>query len=280
MIDRKVLIGVTVIVGVCAIGVSAWHFRTPGPQRARGIVSSAPAEQAEGPAAGARIGRKQANRIAAPGSAPALNPADRSALEQVVLRDQFAALVQRARRDPAFAYSFASALDQCARADHVYESLSRIAGKRTPEKAEAALKAADATFAKCRGLTTAQLDVRLELMAVAARAGILEAQVGYRELVETALRDRSAIRRPNAVDEYRSNVESFTQAAAQSGDYRGLYAAYKLYSDGTIVSPDLVRAYQYAQAFSRLQPGAASQQTLAWLAARMTPEQLRRAQAR
>jgi len=208
------------------------------------------------------------------------NPADKLALDSLVVAPQFAHLMERARKDPAFAYALAEALGQCALADKAYESLSRRAADpnfKYKDSIEPSLANYDRQFAKCRGLTADQTRTRLELVTSAANAGVLEAQIGYARIANHLVMDGTAVRTPNLMDEIRTNSEAFTLAAARSGDAEALYNASIFYSMGHLVPRDNLRAYNFYSAYARLQPAAASSARLAALRALLTPEQLSRA---
>lgn len=276
---NNVALGLTLI--ACLGGFSWYALRPPSePSSARGDSRF----QAGGAEAGldpARIATSSARPLSvAVGLSQIPSAADIAEINGQTIADSFEALLARTRNNPGFAYALATALQHCSRADATYRSLEVRASKQTAAASQAALAEADEAFRKCKGLTSKQLEERSRLMEVAARAGVLEAQIEFRDIAEAALQDRSAIRQPGAMDALRAKVEAFTTAAAGSGDQRGLYAAYKFYSDGYFVQPDFVRAHSYATAFARLNPGLASQRTLAWLENQMTAEQLRRVRGR
>lgn len=203
------------------------------------------------------------------------NPTDKDFLDSILVAKQLDQLEARARRDPAFAYALSFALSQCAHADKSYRKLGETADDKILASAESRLDMMTKAYAKCAGLTDAQMAKRYDMVTGAARAGVLNAQVDYKHIMSDAFLDGSLIRRPNGVDEFRGNVEGFTIAAARTGDRGALNNAYALYSDGRVVPRDPVRAYQYMEQLARIDPWAASQ--LPRLQAQLTPEQLRRA---
>lgn len=205
------------------------------------------------------------------------DPADAALLDGILLADQFDSLLARARREPAFAHVLAHALHTCTTVDRSSRWLDITLRVRNDQGDERALERFDATFSKCRGLETSQLDERIGLGERAARAGVLEAQLAYTNYVDEFIVEGSLFR---PTGRYRDNAEAFIMAAARSGEPEGLYAAYHLYQYGALAPQDLVRAYRYAEQYARLRPGSTSQHMLERLTRRMTPDELRRARAR
>ena len=202
---------------------------------------------------------------------------DQDMLDSMVLADEFESLLARARREPAFAHTLASALYQCTIEAEATRKLDFRLRAYNDERDEREIERFDATFAKCRGLGTDRMALRFELAEQAAGAGVLQAQLSYSYYIARAISDGSAALTPGATEQYRRNAAAFVLAAARSGDPEGLYAAYRMYSSGYLVPKDLVRAYQYAEQFGLATPGPTAQRMLDRLASEMTPEQLRRA---
>ena len=207
------------------------------------------------------------------------SPADEVLLDGMILAEHFDALLERARREPAFAQSLAGALNQCAHEDGAFRWLQINLRVRNAEGRARSLEKYQATFDKCEGLDAEQLMLRIDLAERAARAGVLSAQLAYPGYVAQAVRDGTALLRPRASRRYLENAEAFILAAARSGDPEGLYAAYQLYDLGILVPQDLVRAYRFAVRFERTATGSADFGGLERLTRRMTPEQLRRARS-
>jgi TPR repeat protein len=83
----------------------------------------------------------------------------------------------------------------------------------------------------------------------------------------------------DTIDRYRNNTVAFVLAAARSGDPDALYDAHIMYKVGYWVPVDLVRAYRYAERWTRLTAYPHSQELLDRLLQRMTPDERRRARA-
>jgi TPR repeat protein len=195
-----------------------------------------------------------------------------------VLAEQFDDLVARAQRDPAFAFELARALNKCSHADEDLANVSRVAAhiKTDPEQRMALI---EKRYAACKGLSTKDMELQYELMAAAARAGNLEAQLSYVDVVNEAIRTGYALREPNAMDVIRTNYEQFTLAAARTSSSEALYRAFQMYDNGKVISRDPVQAYNYLKAYGRTLSAAQEQMVrdrLAAMEAGMTPEQLRR----
>ncbi|MEO6103407.1 MAG: hypothetical protein ABIP44_07195 [Pseudoxanthomonas sp.] len=195
------------------------------------------------------------------------------------LSSQFDALVKRASTDSAFAFALAKALHTCTEADGKYRALS----KQTSElgaRAEETLAKYDREYAMCAGLSKEQLEQQYGLMEQAARQGVLDAQLAYSELVNTALDNGYATRTPGATDRFRTNVDQFLDAAARSGDLDGMIRAYMFQSTGILAPRNPVRAYGYLYAYDRAVAGDAARASLSmqnllrsWR--QLTPEQQR-----
>ncbi|MEO6103408.1 MAG: hypothetical protein ABIP44_07200 [Pseudoxanthomonas sp.] len=207
------------------------------------------------------------------------DPLGMEELGRIVLAKQWESLTARAEREPAFAYTLASTLHECAQRDQTYRSIEGRLKTLSAERVAASLAKAEARFAKCDGLSADQIDARFEMVERAARAGVLEAQIEYQGMVRVALNTGSALRTPGAVDRMRANAVAFAEAAARSGDSRGIYQAFEIYSLNFLVPRDNVRAYQYALAYSRVRPGLTANTMLSGLEQRMSPDELARARA-
>jgi TPR repeat protein len=203
--------------------------------------------------------------------------ADQEMLDSIVLADEFDSLLARARREPAFAHTLASALNVCTFEAEATRKLDFRLRAYNDERDEREIEQFDSMFSKCRGLGTDRMALRFELAEQAARAGVLQAQLNYSNYISRAISDGSAPPTPGTTERYRRNAAAFVLAAARSGDPEGLYAAYRMYRAGYLVPQDLVLAYQYAEQFGRVTSGPTAQQMLDQLASQMTPEQLRRA---
>lgn len=213
------------------------------------------------------------------------NPADSESLQALVLATQFKELRERASKDPRFAFALASALHTCSGADAAYHALARDADLPNvqPEKK---LEALNRKYAMCAGLSAADFEQQYELMTMAAKAGVLDAQIRYVEVAAWAISSGYVQRTPNAMDEVRANMEDFLVAASRSGDPEALYRTFTMYNRGGLVPRDPVRAFQYFEQYSRnVNVIDANQARLiaeqrARLLAQLSPEQLRQVQLR
>jgi hypothetical protein len=279
MAGRNKLVPVLLCLGI--IGVLAYYVATRAPatplhaaQRQTQVhASEVDPDRMVAAARGVRVWPSDATARAA--LTP--NPGDEAELDGIVLAEQFDSLLARARRDPAFEHSLAFALYQCTREDKAAERLDIAIRVGNDERDVRALERFDANFAKCRGLSNAQMAMRFELGEQAARAGVLDAQRHYSSYVVAAISDEGAELTTATIEQYRYNAIAFILAAARSGEPEALYAAHNLYWAGYWVPRDPVRAYRFLERYTRLEPSESAQWNLEWLARQMTPDELRRA---
>lgn len=282
MVGRNTAFLVMIGVGLAAVLMLYMAQRAPGPSIRPADSAARSTLVPEGDDAAGEIAAMSQGVRVWPTSSTAravLTPSksDQDMLDSMVLADDFESLLARARREPAFAHTLASALYQCTGEAEATRKLDFRLRAYNDERDEREIERFDATFAKCRGLGTDRMALRFELAEQAARAGVLQAQLSYSYYVTQAIGDGSAALTPGATEQYRRNAAAFVLAAARSGDPEGLYAAYRMYRSGYLVPQDLVLAYQYAEQFGRVTTRPAMQQMLDHLASQMTPEQLRRA---
>jgi len=274
--------GLLVAVVLAAVGFSAWY-------RGKEPVDTSAEGDGQPSSSAAHVAP-----VAPPatGSLPAVFPSNAVAegresqhaafLDQIILSTQFEELLDRARREPSFAFALASALHHCSEEGKQRSDAERLRASNKVH-AEQRLLVLEKRYAKCAGLDESQIAFQYELMAAAARAGIYEAQLDYREVVREAMRSGYAARNPNVMDEMRTNYEAFTLAAARTGQPEALYRAFSMYDNGRLVVQNPVQAYKYLEMYSRasrnMDPEKVKQvqEQLARLEAGMTEEQRRQA---
>jgi hypothetical protein len=278
-VRRETAIPLVLVVGIVA--VLAYFVATRAPRPSARDSESAERVRAIAPDAGRIAAAAQGIRVwprdAAERAALTPSEADKAQLDGSLLAERFDALLARARREPAFAFSLASALSTCSYEDKATEWLDIEVRVGNDARDADAIARFDATYAKCRGLSAEQMAMRIPLTEQAARAGVLAAQLAYGGFASQEIGDDGRMLSADAIDRYRNNAVAFVLAAARSGDSEAQYSAYNMYQFGYWVPVDLVSAYRYAARWARLNPGSQAQDLLDRLSRRMTPEQLRRA---
>jgi hypothetical protein len=253
---------------IVVVGISAWYLGNEPSVESTGLASRSSGTTP------LTVSPIQGSPIASP---PGTVAADQIApvsemVSQTVLATQFDVLLNRARRDPVFAYALARALNQCSQSDKQRSDAKRLMAINKIH-AEQRLEVLEKRFAMCVGLDESQIAFQYELMAAAARAGIYEAQLDYRDVVGEAMRTGHAARNPNVMDEMRANFEAFTLAAARTGQPEALYRAFSMYDNGRLVMQNPVEAYRYLEMYRRVASNMDP------LRARMIQEQLARLDA-
>jgi len=280
-VRRETAIPLVLVVGIVA--VLAYFVATRAPRPSARDSESAERVRAIAPDAGRLAAAAQGIRVwprdAAARAALTPSDTDKAQLDGSVLADQFDALLARARREPAFAFSLASALSTCSYEDKATEWLDIEVRVGNDERDARAIERFDAEFAKCRGLSAGQIALRVPLAEQAARAGVLAAQLAYGNYASNEIGDDGGMLTADTIDRYRNNAVAFVLAAARSDDPDALYDAHIMYTAGYWVPVDLVNAYRYAERWSRLTSYPHSQETLDRLLRRMTPDERRRARS-
>ncbi|MCB1561702.1 MAG: hypothetical protein KDI75_11520 [Xanthomonadales bacterium] len=190
-------------------------------------------------------------------------------------------IVEDAQSDPSLAYALSDALLKCSISGGFYSRLSDSLDKKeiSPDKAESQLGQIESLRNPCVGLDDAHTELRFDLAAMAARAGILEAQMNYKALAADFVSSREVLRRPEAVREYVDNVRRFTVEAAATGDPNALFNAYDLFSNGIFTEPDVGRAYHYLRQYNDAMQSDMSRLALEAFLNGLTPEERRAVEA-
>lgn len=201
-------------------------------------------------------------------------------LRSVPLAPQFDLLLERAKKDPGFAYSLAAVLRDCSNlsleeAAYLEKADSSAEYGREFEVEQHALLAEKQK--RCEGVSNSA-ELRHDLIDRAASSGVVEAQIAFRAIAADFIASEGAMKRKNAMEQYKAKTLKYAYEAARSGSPEALFNAYDVASSGLFAPRNDVLAYSYLYAYSDVRPSPRTSRLLATESKRLSASELASAQ--
>lgn len=208
------------------------------------------------------------------------NPQYEQELQSVVLTPQLDLLLERSKKDPAFAYALAVTLQDCSNLG--LEEQAYLEKAESVEHGREFGMEQDALLEKkqkrCEGVDRSA-ELRHDLIDRAASSGIVEAQIAFRAIGAEFVASEAAMKRKGAMEQYKQNTLKYAYEAARSGSPEALFNAYEVVSSGLFAPRNEALAYSYLYAYSKVKPSPRTSHLLAIEGRRLSANDLARAQS-